>query len=265
MTEIKDVVSLSSRMMAVARAIETQRPDGLFKDPLAAVLAGEEMIAKIAPSVQKYEDQGMPMVIVRTHFFDEFLMSNRSSIKQVVILGAGMDTRAFRLPWQSDTHLYEIDRPEVLEYKASVLGNIQTNIQSKCHHHLVSVDIRETWADQLIASGYQVEIPSIWLMEGFLYYLSEKEVQELLTRISQLSTQESWLCADLINSYFVSNSTEKLSQHWKYGCDEPEKLLSTYNWKASVLQAGDEGASYGRFTYKFQPRNVLDVTHYFFL
>ncbi len=172
-----------------------------------------------------------------------------------------MDTRAFRLPWSSETHIYELDRPEVLEYKASVLGENP----SKCHRHLISVDIRETWSDQLIASGYQVELPCIWLMEGFLYYLSEKEVQELLKTITQLSAQQSWLCADLINSYFVSNSTGELSQNWKYGCDEPEKLLSTYNWEASVLQAGDEGANYGRFTYKFQPRNVLDVPHYFFV
>ena len=261
MSIAKDLVSLSSRMMAAVRAIETQRPDGLFKDPLAALLAGEDIIAEITPSAQQYEDNGKPVVIVRTRFFDDFLMSEAASIRQIVILGAGMDSRAFRLPWPSDTHLYELDRPEVLEYKMSVLGNIQ----SKCHRHLIPVDIRESWADKLIASGYQVEIPCIWLMEGILYYLSENEVYELLKIITQLSAQESWLGADLINSYFVSNSTGELSQHWKYGCDEPEKLLSTYNWEASVLQAGEQGANYGRFTHKFQPRNVLDAPHYFFV
>ncbi len=261
MSEIKDLVSLSSRMMAAVRAIETQRPSGLFKDPLAALLAGEDIIAEITPSAQQYEENGTPMVVVRTRFFDDFLMSNRCSIRQVVILGAGMDTRAFRLPWLTDTHIYELDRPEVLQYKTSVL----VNIPSKCHRHLISVDIREPWVDKLIASGYQVEIPSVWLMEGFLYYLSEKEVHELLKIITQLSAQGSWLGADLINSYFVSKSSGELSQHWKYGCDEPEKLLSAYNWEASVLQAGDEGANYGRFTHKFQPSNVLDAPHYFFV
>ncbi|MGB7443643.1 MAG: hypothetical protein WA919_21480 [Coleofasciculaceae cyanobacterium] len=56
-----------------------------------------------------------------------------------------------------------------------------------------------------------------------------------------------------------------MSKHWKYGCDEPENLLSTYNWEASVLQAGDEGANYGRFIHKLQPRHILDSPHYFFV
>lgn len=262
MSEMKDLVSRSSRVMAAVRAIETERPSGLFKDHLAALLAGEDIIAKITPNVQEYEDNGKPIVIVRTRFFDDFLMSNSCSrIRQVVILGAGMDTRAFRLPWLPNTHIYELDRPEVLQHKTSILGNIETS----CHRHLIGVDITQSWADKLIASGYKIDIPSIWLMEGFLYYLNEEEVHETLKIITQLSAPQSCLGADLINSYIISTSTGKLSQYWKYGCDEPEKLLSNYNWEASALQAGDEGASYDRFTYKFQPPNVLDAPHYFFV
>ncbi len=261
MPEIKDLVSRSSRMMAAVRAIETQRPDALFKDPLAVKLAGDDIIAEIAPSAQEYEDKGTPIVIVRTRFFDDFLMKEAASIRQVVILGAGMDTRAFRLPWQSDTHIYELDRPEVLQYKASVLGNLKT----QCHRRSIEVDFREPWVDKLLEAGYQLEIPSVWLMEGFVYYFSENEVHELLKKITQLSAPQSWLGADLINSYFISKNSGELSKHWKYGCDEPENLLSTYNWKASVLQAGDEGANYGRFTHKLQPRHILDVPHYFFV
>ncbi len=261
MPEIKDLVSRSSRMMAAVRAIETQRPDALFQDPLAVKLAGDDMIAEIAPSAQAYEDNGTPIVIVRTRFFDDFLLKEAASIRQVVILGAGMDTRAFRLPWQSDTHVYELDRPEVLRYKASVLGNLKT----QCHRYSIEVDLREPWAEKLLDAGYQKEIPSVWLMEGFVYYLSENEVHSLLNRITRLSASQSWLGADLINSYFISNNSGELSKHWKYGCDEPETLLSTYNWKASVLQAGDEGANYGRFTHKLQPRYIKDVPHYFFV
>ncbi|MBW4630929.1 MAG: class I SAM-dependent methyltransferase [Iphinoe sp. HA4291-MV1] len=93
MSQIKDLVSLSSRMAAAVRAIETQRPDGLFKDPdpLAAILAGDDIIAEIAPGAQQYEDKGTPIVPVRTRFFDDFLMSQVAQIRQVVILGAGMD------------------------------------------------------------------------------------------------------------------------------------------------------------------------------
>lgn len=172
-----------------------------------------------------------------------------------------MDTRAFRLSWPADTHLFELDRPEVLEYKNSILGGTP----SQCYRSSLGVDIRTSWAEQLIAQGYRTDTPTVWLMEGLLYYLSETEVQALLTTITQLSACNSWIGADLLNSYFVSNNTGAISQHWKYGCDEPEKLFATYQWKASVLQAGDEGAHFGRFTRPMQPREVKDAPHYFFV
>ncbi|NJR56806.1 MAG: SAM-dependent methyltransferase [Acaryochloris sp. CRU_2_0] len=166
MPKILDGVSRSSLVMAVARAIETERPDGLFKDPLAAKLAGEDTIAEVRPSVQKYEDSGAPITIVRTRFFDDFLQSKGDLIRQVVILGAGMDTRAFRLSWHSDTHLFEIDSPEVIEYKESVLGSTP----SHCYRHTIAIDLKELTADLLIVQGYRMDIPTIWLMEGSIYY-----------------------------------------------------------------------------------------------
>ena len=144
MSEIQDLVIRSSRMMAAVRALETKRADGLFKDPLAALLAGDDMIAEIAPSVQQYEDQGKPIVAVRTRFFDDFLMSQIAQIRQVVILGAGMDTIAFRLPWHPNTHLYELNCAEVIQYKESVLRDIQ----SQCPRYTLGIDLREPWSEQ---------------------------------------------------------------------------------------------------------------------
>ena len=261
MSEIKDIVSLSSRMAAAVRAIETQRADGLFQDPLAAKLAGDELIAEVAPTTQQYEDNGTPVIIVRTRFFDDFLKQEAAGIRQVVLLGAGMDTRAFRLSWPADTHLFELDRSEVLEYKNSILGDAL----SQCYRSSLGVDIRSSWEEQLIAQGYRIDMPTVWIMEGLLYYLNEVDVQALLTTVTQLSVSGSWIGADLLNSYFVANNTGELSQHWKYGCDEPEKLFATYHWQASVLQAGDEGAHFGRFTRPMQPREIKDVPHYFFV
>ncbi|PMB18025.1 SAM-dependent methyltransferase [Fischerella thermalis] len=259
MAEAKNLLNLSSRMMAVARALETQKPDGLFKDPLAAILAGDDLIAEITPKVQEYEDKGVPIFSVRTRFFDDFLISQIAQVRQVVVLGAGMDTRAFRLPWHPDTKIYELDQPEVIEYKESILKNRP----SKCQRFSIGIDIRKNWSDLLIAKGYLVETSSIWILEGFIYYLSSTEVHTLLTTITQLSSPGSWLIADFIGSFFVNQKTEGLSKYWQYGCDEPEELFSTYNWEAFVVQAGDEQANYGRFTYKLPPRNVINAPHYF--
>lgn len=260
MSEINDFVSLTSRIMAAIRAIETQRPDRLFEDPLAAQLAGDEAIASAAPKVKEYEDRGTPYVIVRTRFFDDFLLSQAMQSRQVVILGAGMDTRAFRLPWFPDTHLYELDRPEVLNTKESLLRNTS----AKCDRHPISIDLRQPWSNLLIAQGYQANIPSVWLVEGLLYYLSETEAHELLKTITNLSATGSLLGADLVNVKLLEDPDE-LAKYWRYGCDDPETLLANYGWKSSVLQPGDEGANFGRYTFKFPPRDVPDVGRCFFV
>lgn len=260
MSKTLNAVSRSSLIAAAARAIETENPDGLFKDPLAANLAGEDTISEARPNVQKFEDRGTPIAIVRTRYFDDFLQSKTDLIRQVVILGAGMDTRAFRLPWPSDTHLFEIDTPEVIEYKESVLRSTS----SLCHRHSIAVDLKEIATDSLVDQGFQVDFPTIWLMEGSIYYLDETNVHRLLKIITDLSTPGSYFCADFINSFFIDRDSEEFSQHWKFGCDEPESLLSAYNWSASVVQASDEDANYGRFTYKLPARDVKDAPHYFF-
>ena len=261
MSEIKDFVGSTSRMMAAVRAIETQRADRLFEDPLAAQLAGDEMIAEVIPKVKEYENRGTPVVAVRTRFFDDFLMSVARSIRQVVILGAGMDTRAFRLTWHPDTQLYEIDKPEVLQLKESLLENSQ----ALCHRHSLSIDLKQPWHDLLVAQGYQIDIPSVWLVEGVFYYLNENEVHDLLKTISNLSAPTSWLGTDLINTTLILQINNELSKYWRYGCEEPETLFATYGWRASVVQPGDEQAHFGRFTYKFPPRNLPDVARSFFV
>lgn len=261
MSDIIDSIGLTSRIMAAVRAIETQRPERLFEDPLAAQLAGDEMVASIAPRVKEYEDKGTPYVVVRTRFFDDFLRSEAVSLRQVVILGAGMDTRAFRLSWPTDTHLYELEQPEVLQTKESLLENTS----AQCHRHPFFINLRQPWSDLLVAQGYQVEIPSVWLLEGLLYYLNETEVHDLLKIITNLSAAGSWLGADLINLKLMSESTDQLAKYWRFGCDEPETLLATYGWKASVVQPGEEGADFGRYTCKFPPRTVPDVARCFFV
>ena len=100
-------------VMAAKRAIETEHPDRLFTDPWASRLAGDELPKLKAKWRCQYGDQyeaesriRSRFVAVRTRFFDEFLMGLNRRCAQVVILGAGMDTRAYRLPWCAGTHVF---------------------------------------------------------------------------------------------------------------------------------------------------------------
>lgn len=109
--ETETGVSFTAKMMAAGRAIETQRPDALLTDPLAAQLAGEEVIEAAIPILEDYEKQGKPFAAVRTRFFDDFLNNCSQNIRQIVLLGSGMDTRNGSDDW-AKYWLSSCDEPE---------------------------------------------------------------------------------------------------------------------------------------------------------
>src|SRR4051812_29590382 len=117
-----DPVSVTARFTAVARARESARADRLFDDPWAAALAGAEGVAfmnRIAeaahvPGGPDLRDN--PYIAIRTRVLDDFMIESVAALqaRQVVILAAGLDTRAFRLSWPDGTRLYELDHADVL-------------------------------------------------------------------------------------------------------------------------------------------------------
>lgn len=148
MSEAKEVkVSFTAKVMAAARASETQRPDALFSDFFAEQLAGADVMQSVIPWLEEDEKQ---LFSIRTRFFDDFLINCSHNIQQVVFLGAGLDTRAFRLNWQAGTHIYEIDHSDVLHYKESVIAG-----HPHCDRHSICADLRESyWSQLLLEQGY---------------------------------------------------------------------------------------------------------------
>ncbi len=126
-----DPVSYTARIVAAKRAIEQLHSAPLFQDPYAAALAGDEVDALLSRWRKVAQAQAAPLeqvitkrtryIAVRTKFMDDLLSSTLAEYKQVVILGAGLDTRAYRLAWLPHTTVYEVDCPKVLQYKAQVL------------------------------------------------------------------------------------------------------------------------------------------------
>ena len=253
-------VSFTARLMAATRAFESKRANRLFDDPFAERLAGTEAMQIMTTKAEEYEANGRPYIAVRTRFFDDFIMQYSHTIRQVVLLGAGMDTRAYRLDLHPQTHFYEIDRASVLDYKESILKEVTP----KSHRHALTMDLREAWVQPLIESGYRADEPSVWLLEGLLYYLSDSEVNELMTTIDAITLPGSRFGADVINEV-IFNGSDELASYWQSSCNHPESFFAEFGWNAFAIQPGEDGASFGRFTFQFPPRSIIDGPHIFFI
>lgn len=201
--------------------------------------------------------------LIRTRFFDEFLLDSvrETGAKQIVLLAAGMDTRAFRLDWPAGTRLYELDHPEVLSAKDAIIADAGN--EATCERRAIGADLADSsWPRMLLDAGYRQQEPSVWLIEGLLVYLSESAVRELLENVSSLAATGSYLGTDLVNSdtlispmaWPVSANFARRGIPMRFGTNNPEKLLAGHGWQAEAVQSGERGAEYGRWPYPAVPR-----------
>jgi methyltransferase (TIGR00027 family) len=260
-----DPISYTARIVAAKRAIEQSNPNPLFHDPYAADLAGDEVENLLTKWRDVAERQSRVLsdvilkrtryIAVRTRFFDDLLQAALPSLEQpqVVILGSGLDTRAYRLDWPKTAHVYEVDVPAVLNYKANALQKVST----LCHLHLIAGDLenpRTGWIKALLEAGFNQESPTIWLLEGVSMYLPEPAIHSLLRTISALSSRDSVLGVDGVASGSIMAAQRarkadrgRVVRHWQFGCDDPKQLLATYGWSADVSQPQDIGNAHGRY------------------
>jgi methyltransferase (TIGR00027 family) len=266
-------IAPTSRWMAAARARESERADRLFDDPLAAALAGPEGLAWLERMETAARSDGPGLYpVIRTRFFDDFLLDScrRLGVRQVVLAAAGLDTRAFRLNWPSRTRLYELDLPEVLDIKEDVID--KTGAKPDCERHTVRVDLRDaTWPEALLASGYHPERPSVWLIEGLLYYLTRSAVHKLLENVRSLTATGSLLGLDVMNrglffslvAWPLQAALARLGAPGRFGTNDPERLMARHGWEADVTQPGEEGANFGRWPRPMLPREVPSLPRSF--
>ncbi len=131
---------------------------------------------------------------VPTIFDDYFTEVTHDGIRQVVILAAGLDSRAFRLDWPAGTTVYEIDQPKVLEYKTATLQ--AHGAVSRARHVPVPIDLRDDWPAALIAAGFDPAQPTAWLAEGLLPYLPGEAQDRLFDIVSSHSAPGSRLAVE---------------------------------------------------------------------
>ncbi|OAA28554.1 N-methyltransferase [Frankia sp. EI5c] len=196
MDEVPQGVGRTALATAWMRAEASRQPDRLFDDWLAQTFvdAAPGAVPFVSPALL---DELGPLaetvttyMLVRTRFFDDELTAAAAAgCRQLVLLAAGLDSRAFRLPWPDDTILFEVDRDDMLTFKERVLAT--TAARPRCERRPVIADLTEDWADRLLAAGFDPTRPAAWLAEGILAYLSATEAERLLAGITDLSAPAS--------------------------------------------------------------------------
>ncbi|QUR66032.1 class I SAM-dependent methyltransferase [Mycobacterium spongiae] len=194
--DITTSVGATALFVATARALEAQKPDPLVVDPYAEVFcravggSWADVIDGRAPDHQlKSADFGEHFVNfqgARTKYFDAYFgRAADAGARQVVILAAGLDSRAYRLTWPAGTTIFELDRPQVLDFKREVLTG--GGFEPRAQRREVAVDLRDDWSRALQDSGFDPARPSAWLAEGLLIYLPATAQEQLFTTIDTMT------------------------------------------------------------------------------
>ena len=242
--------------VARIRAGESRRPDRLFEDPYAA--------AFVAAAPDAYTDDGTRSeaaravgarialhVVVRTKFYDDYLLAAAADgIRQVVLLAAGLDTRAFRLSWPDRTAIFEVDLPDMLAFKEDVLaGSADGPSARRC---VVPADLTADWPTAIKDAGFDPGQPTAWLVEGLLVYLTHDDASRLLETVTGLSVPGSRLSCEQGRSAMqlaaqsAESGASEATTLWQGGIEDVPSWLNEHDWQVETFQLATLAAHYGR-------------------
>jgi methyltransferase (TIGR00027 family) len=229
--------------VAYVRAWESSQTERLFADPYALAFVTAQYRQAGAPGASALAAH----VVLRTRFFDDYLLA--AGCEQVVLVAAGLDTRAYRLTWPDDVTLFELDQPEVLAFKQAVLD--RERAVPGCDRRAVPVDLRLDWAAALIEAGFDPARRTAWLVEGLLIYLSRDEAERLLTTIGGLSATDSRLSFEDTGAdpalVAPNRDLHEYSALFRGGLGrEAMPWLEAAGWKAESHERAAVASGYGR-------------------
>jgi methyltransferase (TIGR00027 family) len=208
--DLASSVGATATMVAAARAMAGKADNPLINDPFAEPLVravGVDFFTRLVTGELRPEDLhgnesvGMQRMTdnmaVRTKFFDDFFINaGAAGVKQAVILASGLDSRAYRLAWPAGTTVYEIDQPEVIEFKTRTLADLGAEPTVK--RRAVAMDLRYDWPSALIEEGFDPNQPTAWSAEGLLGYLPPDAQDRLLDTITELSAPGSRVAVESV-------------------------------------------------------------------
>ena len=208
--DLASSVGATATFVASGRAMATKDPRGLINDPYAEPLVravGLDFFTKMmdgeldtstidiaSPARKQAMIDGMA---VRTKYFDDyFIDATNNGVRQAVILASGLDARAYRLPWPAGTVVYELDQPQVIDFKTTTLAGI--GAEPLTTRRTIPIDLRQDWPAALKAAGLDLTAPIAWLAEGLLIYLPPDAQDRLFDNITGLSVPGSRVATEFV-------------------------------------------------------------------
>lgn len=267
--------------MAVARWNEADGPDPLFADryaPLLVTAACEsgwrpefltlspDSLSRIGPILSARIQALHDYAACRTRFFDEFFKTAASNgINQAVLVGSGLDARAWRLPWPVGATVFDVDQPNILDFKISSLW--AANAAPRCEYRPAAVDLRTDWTDLILDAGFDPKMPTAWSAEGAMAYLPGPDRDRLFRNIRRLSAPGSKIAVEaaspsrrdaMVRQRRIRETREAAAAAGHPFLRETRSLWDTsargdlagelriQHWRTSETEAEDLMAMYGR-------------------
>jgi methyltransferase (TIGR00027 family) len=270
--DITESVGATALGIAWARSQESKSQCPLYTDPYAEVFI-DEAIARGWELPQRHLAERIRSIsgyaASRTKWFDEFFIAaGAGGIEQAVILAAGLDARAWRLPWNDGSVVYEIDQPKVLAFKTDTLR--AHGAQPAARYVPVPVDLRHDWPNALREAGFDASEPTAWAAEGLLPYLPADGQDLLFERITDLSAQGSRVAVEAFGAGFfdpeyLASRRERVRQLREQAGvpdDAPDVAdlwfieertevtdwFSGHGWEVSMIDAADLMTRFNRAT-----------------
>lgn len=257
---------------ATFRALDSNRPYPLINDRFAQMLieaAGDQRsLTLLKTPARRSPDSDderrvrfvLDCLIPRTRFVDDiFVLATALGVRQIVLFGAGLDTRAYRIPWPEATFVFEIDDPATLEFKGRTLamcGSVSTRVPVPFHGH------PDSWVRRLCSSGFDPELPSAWVIqEDILIGMRGWEQDALFEQMIELSAPNSLIICDADVAIPPGESWESMvdpvlpnefvtANFWLMTYPEsrmtPEEWLVGHGWTTYVYTVKEIAEHYGR-------------------
>merc|ERR1740121_1351408 len=219
-------------MVAALRALDANAASPRIGSNIGAGpdVAAEKLAGELGFVFAKDFGNNPEGLVSRTMFFDEKIMHMfDAGCKQLVILAAGLDARAWRLPRLDESvKIFEVDVPRALAYKAEKVAAL--GLELPCTRIVVEADLSDpSWTANLLAAGFQPDRTSFFLIEGLLMYLPPGAPQMLLQTVSSLMSQGSKIAGDTFVNFLCfmpSNPVlEKYGTKWTFEVGSKEELV----------------------------------------